>query len=143
MCIRALRCFVAFLMVMFLGIPIASAGADPPELPGSYQLFESTWNDSGNVGPVVIAINLDDKWADGKIWFPMEGTCTWGRWGTIVPGSLRIDESGHIVPTSEKVEMMIDGECGPATATFEPDQNRLRVVRVNRPSYTFYINLKP
>lgn len=129
--------------VVLLGSPTAVAGENPPALSGNFLLFETTWNDSSNVGRVVIALDPTDSSVEGKIWFPMEGTCTWGKWGTIEPGALRIDGNKQIVPTQETIQMTINGECGPTTATFEPNRNRLRAVRANKPHYTFYIKLNP
>lgn len=91
----------------------------------------------------MIALPPQDSAAEGQIWFPKAGTCTNGNWGSIVAGALRVDATGGITVTRDRFKMVIDGNCGPATATFQPDRERLRIVRDNRPDYTFYVNLTP
>lgn len=136
---------IASLVLQGLVPTVAIAVEDPPALSKDYKSFEVAWSneDGRRMGIALIAVNPNDSGADGKIWFPMEGTCTWGNWGTIEAGSFRIDSNDRLLPTQNLIPMRINGNCGDATATFEPDRNRLRVSRRNRPGYTFYIELQP
>lgn len=124
---------------------VAIAREEPPALTAGYQKFELTWsNEAGRtMGRAVIAVNPDDQAADGKIWFPKEGTCTWENWGQIAPASFRIDDGNRLAPTRESISMHINGDCSEAIAAFEQDRKRLRIVRKNRPGYTFFVNLQP
>ena len=140
--------FAVLLVALFLQglVPRdAIAGEEPPALSNEYKSFEVTWSneDGRKMGRVVIAFNPLDSGAAGKIWFPKSGTCTWGNWGTIEAAFFRIDGNNRLLPTQDVVQMHINGDCGEASAAFEPNRNRLRVSRKNRPGYTFYIDLQP
>ncbi|WP_260296036.1 hypothetical protein [Sedimenticola hydrogenitrophicus] len=136
--------FLTPLLVIVLGGSVALAKDDPPTLPAEYRLFETTWSNSYGQerGRVIIAINPNNISEEGKIWFPKDGTCTQGQWGTIAPGSFYFNEDNRLLPTRDKVEMQINGGCGQATGIFDSVNNRIRVTRSNRPGYTFFIDLR-
>ncbi|MCW8889704.1 MAG: hypothetical protein OQL20_03480, partial [Sedimenticola sp.] len=85
---RTFLLFTVSFSVSCMVIGHAQADIDPPMISDSYQKFEVSWSNSEGrrMGRSIIAIDPNNSETEGKIWFPMKGTCTFGKWGSVEPG---------------------------------------------------------